>query len=590
MKTIWNIFNTRERRSVFILLCSILIVSSLELLGLILVIPYVDLMVDESQLVNYTDRFPILANVLELGGDYRITISFCFAGFYILKNAILCVFTYIQHTILKNIKANIMTRMFHHYLYRPYLFHVNVKTSELIRSITYDAFDFIHRVLQPAALFVSEVLLFVGVVAVLIWKNPTALFVFLGMVIPVVLIYLVIRNRLVAWGAILQKRESDTIRHIQEGMGGIKEATVLGAQDTFENNFTENMQHQVRIKRNRDFVILSPRLIIETFMMVTMAVAFYWISVSGGLQENVATVAFLAIATVRIMPMSNRILGSVNSIRSAKPSIDLVYEIAGNHSEAQDLKEKETDESPFESLQISNVSFSYSPEAKVLHDVSFNLQRGETIGIVGGSGSGKTTLVDVMLGLLPQNSGTIKCNGEPITENLSSWQQRIGYVQQSVYLIDASIKMNVAFGVPKEDINDCRVEEVLSMAKLDTWVSSLPDSTESIVGERGVRISGGQRQRIGIARALYRDPELVVLDEATSSLDNATEMRIMEDVYDMKGRRTIIMIAHRLETIQRCDNIFVLDDGKIVDSGTYESLQASSKSFQNIANLQSEVQ
>jgi len=590
MKTIWNIFNPRERKSVFILLFSIFIVSSLELLGLMLVIPYVDLMVDESQVVNYTDRFPVLANVLELGGDYRITISICFAGFYILKNAILGVFTYIQHTILKNVKANIMTRMFHHYLYRPYLFHVNVKTSELIRSITYDAFDFIHRVLQPAALFVSEALLFVGVVAVLIWKNPTALLVFLGMVIPVVLIYLVIRNRLVAWGAILQKRESDTIRHIQEGMGGIKEATVLGAQGTFENNFTENMQQQVRIKRNRDFVILSPRLIIETFMMVTMAVAFYWISVSGGLQENVATVAFLAIATVRIMPMSNRILGSINAIRSAKPSIDLVYGIAGNHAEAQDLKEKETDESPFESLQISNVSFSYSPEAKVLHDVSFNLQRGETVGIVGGSGSGKTTLVDVMLGLLPQNSGTIKCNGEPITDNLLSWQQRIGYVQQSVYLIDASIKMNIAFGIPKEDINDSRVEEVLSMAKLDDWVSSLPDSTESIVGERGVRISGGQRQRIGIARALYRDPELIVLDEATSSLDNATEMRIMEDVYDMKGQRTIIMIAHRLETIQRCDKIFVLDDGKIVDSGTYDSLRANSESFQNIANLQGEVQ
>ena len=317
MKTIWNIFNPRERRSVFILLFSIFIVSSLELLGLILVIPYVDLMVDESQLVNYTDRFPFLANVLELGGDYRIAISICFAGFYIIKNAILGVFTYIQHTILKNIKANIMTRIFHHYLYRPYLFHVNIKTSELIRSITYDAFDFIHRVLQPAALFVSEVLLFVGVVVVLIWKNPTALFVFLGMVIPVVVIYLVIRNRLVGWGATLQKRESDTIRHIQEGMGGIKEATVLGVQGTFENNFTENMQQQVRIKRNRDFVILSPRLIIETFMMVTMAIAFYWISVSGGLQQNVATVAFLAIATVRIMPMSNRILGTKSGTVSA---------------------------------------------------------------------------------------------------------------------------------------------------------------------------------------------------------------------------------------------------------------------------------
>ena len=590
MKTIWHIFYPRERRMVFLLFITLFIVSALELLGLVLVIPYVDLMVDENQLEHYTDQFPLLANVLELGGDYRITISICFAGFYVLKNAVLAILTYIQHTILKNVKTNIMTRMFHHYLYRPYLFHLNIKTSELIRSITYDAFDFIHRVLQPAASLISEVLLFIGVVAVLIWKNPTALFVFLGMVIPVVGIYFVIRNRLVAWGVILQKCESNTIRHIQEGMGGIKEATILGAQETFETNFTENMKQQVRIKRNRDFVILSPRLIIEMFMMVTMAIAFYWISTSGGLQENVATVAFLAIATVRIMPMSNRILASINAIRSAKPSIDLVYQIAGNHIDVQEYEGGSHEIPLFESLQTSNVAFGYSPNTNVLSDVSFNIKRGETIGIVGGSGSGKTTLVDVILGLLPQNSGTILCNGTPIIENLHSWQKRIGYVQQSIFLMDASIKENVAFGITKDKINNERVKKVISMAKLDEWTSSLPNSMDSIVGERGVRISGGQRQRIGIARALYRDPEILVLDEATSSLDNATEMKIMDDVYDMRGQRTIIMIAHRLETIKRCDKIFVLAEGKIVDSGTYESLRESSESFQNIANLKSEVQ
>jgi len=412
------------------------------------------------------------------------------------------------------------------------------------------------------------------------------------MIIPVIIVYMLIRRRMFLWGVILQKRESNVIKHVQEGMSGIKDSIVLGVQENFENTFRDNVNYQVKTKRNRDVVVQAPRFIIETFMMITMAVALYWLSKSGGLQSNIATIAFLAIVSVRILPMSNRILNGIAGIRSAMPSTDVVYGIARpkphvptNLTDGNGISSK-----PFLLLSIDGVTFGYSSDQIVLNNVNMDVSCGETLGIVGGSGSGKTTLVDLILGLLPPNSGRILCNKENILDNLSRWQQRIGYVQQNVYLIDATIGENIAYGIQASKIDTNRVEEVLIMAKLNDWVRSLPETTDSLVGERGVRISGGQRQRIGIARALYHNPELLVLDEATSSLDNATEKQIMDDVYSMHGDRTIIMIAHRLETIKQCDRIIVLEQGKIVDSGTYDTLVKSSTSFQNISNTQGNVQ
>ena len=203
---------------------------------------------------------------------------------------------------------------------------------------------------------------------------------------------------------------------------------------------------------------------------------------------------------------------------------------------------------------------------------------------MGGSGAGKTTLVDLLLGLLPPTGGSINCNGVSIHNDLCQWQQRIGYVQQVIFLMDATIKENIAYGVAIDQIDLNRLEIVVKMAKLQNWIDELEDGVDSIVGERGVRISGGQRQRIGIARALYHNPEILILDEATSALDNNTEKRIMDDIYAMHGERTIIMIAHRLDTIRQCDRILVIEGGKIVDSGTYDNLMMDSKYFKKIAN------
>ena len=581
MIKIWNIFNHKEKRSVLILLSTLLIVSALELFGLVLVIPYVNLMIDDSKITSYINKYPYFTWLLE--GNYQLKITICFGVFYIIKNGLLAVFTFIQQTILKKLKANIMCRMFHYFMHQPYEYHVNTKSSDLVRAVTYDANIFTVYILQQGAVLVSELLLFSGVLVALVLVNPTALLIFIAVIIPVILIYVIIKRRLFLWGKILQSKESEVIKQMQDGVGGIKDTIVLSSEEYFESNFQKNVDLQARIKRNSDVASLMPRYAIETLMMVSMGLGLFWLSQLGSLESHLASIAFLAVVSVRILPMSNRIFTSISNMRSATASLDIVEE-TGKPISVKQQNAQFGSVGKFEKIEICHIEYGYENSEKIIDGVSFELLRGDVVGLVGESGAGKTTLVDIFLGLLPPKSGEILCDGKDIKENMMAWKKRIGYVQQSVYLMDTTIKENIAYGIPIEQINQEQVEEVIKLAKLSDWVDGLPLKSMSLVGERGVRVSGGQRQRIGIARALYRNPEILVLDEAASALDNNTEHKIMDDIYNLRGERTIFMIAHRLESIRRCDRILLLQKGKIVDSGTFEELMSQSEPFQKLAN------
>ena len=582
MNRIWNIFTTHEKKAVAFLLATLFLVSILELFGLVLVIPYVNLMTSATESEQYASRFPHLSYFFE--GNYQLKITIVFCTFYILKNCMLACFTIVQQTILKRVKAKIMCRMFSYYLHQPYSYHVQTQSSELVRSITYDVNIFTVFVLQHGAVLLSEVFLLIGVLVVLMVVNPTALFVFIAVILPTALIYMIIKKKLLLWGKILQAKESEVISHMQCCVGGIKDTLLLGTEEYFESSFEKNVIVQARIKRNAEVAGLIPRYTVETLMMVTMGIGLFIISKTGNLESHLPSIVFLAIVSVRILPMSNRIFTAISNIRSATPSLNIV-EQSGKPSDHLSKRQKERKKSPpFSKLEMNKIDFAYSTEEKIIQNLNFELRQGEVVGVVGGSGSGKTTFIDILLGLLKPDSGRISCNGEDIESNLPAWQQRVGYVQQSVFLLDTSILENVAYGIPADKINHQRVNEVISLARLTEWVDSLPDKVKSKVGERGVRISGGQRQRIGIARALYRDPEILVLDEAASSLDNNTEHKIMEDIHNMRSARTIVMIAHRLDSIKRCDRIIVLCDGDIIKSGTYEELMTNCGHFRKLAN------
>ena len=555
-----------------------------------LVIPYVNLMMNEELLPQYLQKYPVLQGVLGRMDNYRLEISIWFGGFYMVKNTLLIIFTYVQRTILKQLQVNIIDRMFRRYMRQTYLFHVETRSSDLVRSIIYDANHFVDGILVQGVLLISELLLFTGILMIMVWQSPIALGVLFIMVVPVVIVYLLIKRRLSAWGRVLQEREADVICHIQEGLGGIKDAIILRAQRYFENKFYSIVLLRAHVNRNRQVAIAAPRYIIETMMMVSMACALVWLDYAGGITGNLSTIAFLAVVAIRMLPMSNRVLGAISTLKTSGPSAEVIYENARPEVYKEDLQQSSNlgmglQHEEFIKLEVVDLSFQYPGGDKVIDGVSFSVKNGEMIGFVGGSGAGKTTLVDLLLGLLVPTEGEIRVNKENIHKDLDSWQHIIGYVQQSVFLLDASIKENIAFGVAQDEIDSNRVMEVIRLAKLEEWINTLPQQLESLVGERGVRISGGQKQRIGIARALYHDPDILVLDEATSALDNRTEKEIMDDVYRMHGKRTIIMIAHRLDTIRRCDRILVLEDGKVVGEGLFDELMERNKFFQKISQV-----
>ncbi len=587
MKKIWLVMLPAERRLLLLLLFVLFCSSVLELTGLVLVIPYVELMIGGYRVVDIAQIHPALEWMLSMTSDYRLDASIWFIVFYLLKNAGLSGFAFSQHGILKSIQANLMNRMYRRYLREPYVFHLQARSADLVRSITYDAFLFGDGVLVQSGVLIAELLLFLGVLVFLSIQNPAALMVVLVMVVPLVLIYLLIKTYLRAWGYALQKQEAKVIKHLQEGLGGIKDVSILNAQHYFEQAFYDNVSLRAKVKRKRDVAMQLPRFMIETLMMAALAVGLLWLEKVGGIEGNLSTIAFLAMVTVRLMPVGNRVLASINAFRSYGSSVDVVYESAKpditNVSESFPRDLRLGPGGHFELLEIDKLCFAYPGEPEIIHNLDISIRQGETLGVVGSSGSGKTTLIDLILGLLVPESGRILRDGSDIHSDLRSWQQDIGYVQQSVFLLDASIRENIAFGVAEHEIDDYRIDEIIKLVELEEWVGSLKDGVMSIVGERGVKISGGQRQRIGLGRALYHDPDILVLDEATSALDNLTEQQIMDDIYSMQGKRTLIIIAHRLDTIRRCDRIIVLDKGCIVGEGGYDQLVADNEHFRSIS-------
>jgi ABC-type multidrug transport system fused ATPase/permease subunit len=587
LKKVWSIFSPREHLLLFALIGLLLSSSLIEIFGLAVVIPYVNAMLFEEKVRDYLTKVPALQFLPSLFGDLKSDITFWFVAFFLMRNIFLAGITFAQHSIQKRLHTNVVCRMYRSHLRKPYTFHLNNNSSTLIRSLSYDAMHFGDGVLGQGAILIAEIFLFVGVVTILSLVNPVVLLILLLMTLVLGVIFWAMRNRLVIWGEILQAGETTLIRQMQEGIGGIKDVNVFGAHRFFENSFQRVVSLRGRMKRNRDFLTLVPRYIIEIIMMFGMGVTLLLLTDGGAIEHNLSIIAFMAVAVVRMLPMSNRIMNSLSTIRACGPSVDVVYQ----HGRSGSYDDEPTSSlpslsrilEPLKSIVLSDVSFSYQSKQPLLTGISFSIEMGETIGIVGSSGAGKTTLVDTLLGLLRPSRGLICCNGRDIYEDVNSWQSRIGYVSQSVFLLDDTIEANIAFGVERHLIDSQRIRSVIRLARLDAWIESLPDDQRTRVGERGGSISGGQRQRIAIARALYRDPEILIFDEATSALDNKTEKELMTDIYALKGVRTIVMVAHRLETIRNCDRIIVIDNGRVVGEGTYEYLMSSNNVFRAIS-------
>jgi ABC-type multidrug transport system fused ATPase/permease subunit len=489
---------------------------------------------------------------------------------YIFKNIYITIMYNFQYKFVFNNQKRLAVKMMECYMHQDYIFHVSKNVAELQRNVTSDVNGFFTVILN-AMEFVAEFTVCLFLCLFLFVQDAVTTFTVAGLIIVFGIFFtFVYKKVLVKKGEENRYLNAQTTKWILQSFSGIKEIKVANSEQFFINNYNKNYSKFAVLQREQSMLKFIPRPIMESVCICGLLGAFAIKMQFSGAQMSsfVSTMAVFVVAAVRMLPSFNRITGNIGSMMFDKPAIDSVYhdlvdieKLIGKRklSEEADTKIVLNDR-----IKVEDISFHYPEnEEWVLNHANLVIEKNQSVALIGASGAGKTTMVDIILGLLEPQEGKITVDGIDIWKHMESWQQSIGYIPQSIYLMDDTIRANIAFGVPEGDINEEAMAEALREAQLDQFVESLPEGLDTVVGDRGVKLSGGQRQRIGIARALYRNPEVLILDEATSALDNDTEREVMEAIDGLHGQRTMIVIAHRLTTIRNCDAIYEVANGVI---------------------------
>jgi ABC-type multidrug transport system fused ATPase/permease subunit len=473
--------------------------------------------------------------------------------------------------------SQISTTLFRSYLSQDYLYFVRHNSAELTRVIFQDVARLTDNVLTPFLMLTSRITSVLAILLLLSLINfkitLIAILIFGGCY---GLVYFRIRGFLVRVGELFSHYNNLRFRTVSEAFTGIKDCKVYGIERFYLESYRHNTHHDAETQTRRRTLLILPKYIMECIAIGGLLLFSVFLYNRGGSVELVTTITVFAIAAYRLMPYLQLIYADVSQIRSNVNALDIIHDsIVSLAPSSMRPQTAECGVTFHRLLQVNGISYAYpGTDSLVLDSVTLEIRPNSIIGFAGASGSGKSTLIDIVLGLLEYREGEVVIDGVRLNSgNARSWQARLGYVPQSIHLVDASLAENVAFGVAPEDIDRERVWRVLADAQLADFVrSDLPEGIDSLVGERGARLSGGQRQRIGIARALYRNPEVLVLDEATSALDGLTEHAFIETVRALSGRMTILMVAHRLTSLRYCDTVFLLEQGRVIASGSYENM------------------
>lgn len=572
MKTsqkLWYLLNHEQRSAAKLLMVLMLIGMVLETLGIGLVIPALAVMTQENIGLRYPVLVPFLTFVGAPSHEQLVIMGmFALVAMYAVKSAFLVFLAWRQAQFAYGLQASISYQLFSGYLRQPYTFHLQRNSAQLIRNTIGQVTDVIN-VIQQGLMLLTEGLVISGVFLLLLLIEPIGALLVVSTVGGVGWVFQrLARTHLLRWGEARQFHEGLRIQHLQQGLGGAKDVKLLGREDDFLAQYELHNTGSARVGQRQAVLSAIPRLWLELLAVIGLA-ALVIVMIKQGkpLDGVLPTLGVFAAAAFRLMPSANRVIGAIQSLRYNLPVIETLHsELSGIEAETS-LGERKP--FPFNTaLTLEGLSFRYPSSATfALRNISLSIPRGTSVGFIGGSGAGKSTLVDIVLGLLPSSSGSVKVDGCDIQTNLRGWQDQIGYVPQTIYLTDDSIRRNIAFGLPSDQIDDAAVWRAISAARLESFVGQLPQGLETFVGERGIRLSGGQRQRIGIARALYHQPPVLVLDEATSSLDTDTESEVMDAVRALQGDKTVLIVAHRLSTIEHCDRLFCLDQGRVVEEG-----------------------
>lgn len=591
VKNLFSLLTPYQRRRFYVLQILVVIMAFAEIVGIASIVPFMALMGDISLLqgkniyaslyaaTGITDphNFLFLAGLTVL---IALTIGAAISTFTIWRLALFGT----------KVGAEIADRLYRHYMQQNWLFHANSSSAQLTKQITAESGRVTGQIIQPLLQMNARIVLTLFIVMGIFLYNPwvaiTGLVIFTG---AYLVLYKVVRTRLQKNGQKISHLTTIRFRLMNEGFGGIKDIILLGRRDDLIQRFEQSGLAISYAQGTNTALGQVPRYFMEllAFGSIISLILFLIKTEQGNLGAILPTLSVYALAGFKLLPSLQQIYSSTASIKSAQSAFEAIRQDL-IESGSQPPAEPEMHSlrlAPTRSITLQDVTFTYPGKANpALKELYFDIPANRTIGIVGPSGSGKSTAIDMLLGLINPQQGKLLIDDVEITlNNLRSWQDGIGFVPQSIFLSEGSIAENVAFGVPTQQIDRAQVKKSLDLAHLDELIQDLPEGIDSKVGERGIQLSGGQRQRIGIARALYNDASVLVFDEATSALDGITEKIIMDAIHDFSGQKTIIMVAHRLKTVQKCDVIFYLKNGRVTDAGTYQELMDKNPEFRKMA-------
>ncbi|TAL66423.1 MAG: ABC transporter ATP-binding protein [Legionella sp.] len=568
-KKIWCILTSQQRKAAVTLLGLMLISMVVETFGIGLVIPAMILITQN----DIADKYPFLEPWLVMLGNpthesILIIGLLILVSVYLFKTSFLVFLAWMQGKFLFGIQVNLSHRLYEGYLRQHYVFHLKRNSAQLIRNVGTETELFAYKAILASMTFMTELLVIIGITALLLTLEPLgAILVAIILGVAGTAFHVATKKKLLAWGQARQLHEALRLQQLHQGLGGSKEVKLLGREEEFLTQFSLHNIKKSSVSRWENLLQTLPRLFLELLVVTSLVVLMFAMLAQGkSVAAFMPALALFAAAAFRLMPAANRLLGALQNLRYSLPVTNTLY---SEINELQELAKHSVQNIPIvfsRCLELKNISYSY-PDATVdaIEHVNLIIPQGTSIGFIGESGAGKSTLIDLILGLLTPVEGQITVDGTNIQSNIRGWQDQIGYVPQSIYLSDDTICKNIAFGVAVNDIDETSISNAVKAAQLDEFIATLPNGLETFVGERGIRLSGGQRQRIGIARALYHNPSVLVLDEATSSLDIGTEREVMQAVYALKGERTLIIIAHRMSTVEHCDRLVHVEHGKIIE-------------------------
>lgn len=561
------LLNKHQQRCVILLFLMMIIGAFLEVIGISMVIPLVTALINRNIIEEneYVSQVCAWLHISDYKGFAIICIGFIVLV-YIMKTIYLLLQYYLQYRFVSNGQFMMQSRLLSSYIYRPYEFFLQVESGVVIRIIqsdTLNAFQLLSMLLG----MLSDVVVTIALTITIFILNPLMTGVTAAiMVLLMVILVKVVRPMLRRQGTIFQSSCATSNKWLLQSISGIKEMKVTKTEEYFLENYKRYGKKQANASRINNTLQATPRLFIEATCIISLLIMIgIMLLMDYQVELLLPALSAFAMAAIKLLPNTNRIVAAVNQVSFLEPALDSILKtLSSFKGEVTNPVENAKDITLRSSIELRDITFHYpDSDTLILDKANMTIPVGSSVGIIGASGAGKTTAVDIILGLLKPQEGQVLADGEDVLLNKGGWLNHIGYIPQVIFMLDATIRENIVFGSELDDTDDKILWNALEEAQLADFIRSLPEGLETAIGERGIRLSGGQRQRIGIARALYRNPDVLVFDEATSALDNETEEAIMESINSLHGKKTMIIIAHRLTTIKECDLVFRVENGKI---------------------------